>query len=181
MVLLNMYGERIGTEVRHIRRKIKKIKSCVCHDREFKSYFKIWGKSAQKVLYQSQNLQQNRIYIYIYIYIYIAYIIHVRSLSYTYKHIYVHARENYFKELAHSIVVWQVQNLQCSPAGWRADVSDVQKTLWKKHGIKLRTVLQKTSGKIEAIRKIYIIGYRYFTKPLYTVVFFSIADGVIVT
>ena len=116
-----------------------------------------------------------------YIYIYIAYIIHVRSLSYTYKHIYVHARENYFKELAHSIVVWQVQNLQCSPAGWRADVSDVQKTLWKKHGIKLRTVLQKTSGKIEAIRKIYIIGYRYFTKPLYTVVFFSIADGVIVT
>ena len=115
------------------------------------------------------------------IYIYIAYIIHVRALSYTYKHIYVHARENYFKELAHSIVVWQVQNLQCSPAGWRADVSDVQKTLWKKHGIKLRTVLQKTSGKIEAIRKIYIIGYRYFTKPLYTVVFFSIADGVIVT
>ena len=46
MVLLNMYGERIGTEVRHIRRKIKKIKSCVCHDREFKSYFKMWGKSA---------------------------------------------------------------------------------------------------------------------------------------
>lgn len=37
-----MYGERTGTEVIYIR---KKIKSCVCHDKEFKSYFKYLEKT----------------------------------------------------------------------------------------------------------------------------------------
>lgn len=67
MVALNTYGERNGTEIRYIK---KKIKGCISHDKEFKSYFKILKEFAIEVSVLVRTLQRNRTNVCVYVYLY---------------------------------------------------------------------------------------------------------------